>query len=56
MSHTFFVSLAYGASAVALAGLIVWVVADHRARSRELAMLEKSGVRRRSREGAEPSA
>jgi heme exporter protein D len=43
-----FVGAAYGISAVALAGLIAWIVLDQRGRRREIAELEASGVRRRS--------
>lgn len=55
MTHTFFVAAAYGVSAMALAGLLVWIVFDHRARKRELAELEESGIRRRSDKKAEPA-
>lgn len=48
MTHAFFVAAAYGASAVALAGLIAWILVDQRLRKRELAELEAGGVRRRS--------
>lgn len=56
MTHAFFVSAAYGASALALACLLFWIVVDHRARKRELAELEKAGIRRRSDKKAEPAA
>ena len=48
MSHQAFVFLSYAASAVTLAGLLVVIVLDGRARRRELAELEAQGVRRRS--------
>ncbi|WP_024587466.1 heme exporter protein CcmD [Aliihoeflea sp. 2WW] len=48
MSHLAYVSTAYGAAFLVLAGIAVWLVADHRARRRELAELETRGVRRRS--------
>ncbi|MGE0501067.1 MAG: heme exporter protein CcmD [Rhizobiaceae bacterium] len=48
MSHVAYVGAAYGASAVALAVLLVWTLLDRNARRRELAELEVSGVRRRS--------
>lgn len=54
MTHAIFVSAAYGASALALACLLFWIVVDHRARKRELAELEKAGIRRRSDKKAEP--
>jgi heme exporter protein D len=47
-AHALYVSAAYGVSAIALAGLIAWVLLDQRARRREMAELEASGVRRRS--------
>lgn len=47
-AHALYVSAAYGLSALALAGLIGWVLLDQRARRRELAELEASGARRRS--------
>ena len=52
-AHTLYVSAAYGIAALALAGLIAWIVLDHRTRRRELAELEAAGMRRRSdrREG-----
>jgi len=53
MTHTFFVAAAYGASALALAGLIGWILVDQRLRKRELAELEAGGVRRRSDSVAE---
>lgn len=56
MTHAFFVSTAYGASALALGCLLMWIVADHRARKRELAELEKAGIRRRSDKKTEPAA
>ncbi|MEZ5812394.1 MAG: heme exporter protein CcmD [Rhizobiaceae bacterium] len=56
MSHAFFVTAAYGVSFLALAGLVIWIIADHRGRRRELAELEESGVRRRSDRAAEPAA
>ncbi len=54
MTHTFFVTAAYTASALAIFGLIFWTIADHRARKRELHELESSGIRRRSDRNAEP--
>jgi len=47
-AHALYVTAAYGVSALALAGLIAWVVLDQRARRREMAELEASGLRRRS--------
>lgn len=47
-AHALYVSTAYGVTALVLIGLIGWLVTDYRARKRELAELEASGVRRRS--------
>lgn len=50
MTHTLYVAAAYGLSALGIAGLLGWILTDQRARRRELAELEKRGVRRRSAE------
>jgi heme exporter protein D len=47
-AHALYVSAAYAISALALAGLVVWIITDQRARQREMAELEASGLRRRS--------
>jgi heme exporter protein D len=47
-AHAIYVLAAYGITALTLAGLIAWIVGDHRARRRELAELEAHGLRRRS--------
>jgi heme exporter protein D len=47
-AHALYVTAAYGVSALAIAGLIAWVLIDGRARRRELAELEAAGLRRRS--------
>ena len=47
-AHALYVTAAYGISALAIAGLIGWVLLDSRARRREMAELEASGLRRRS--------
>jgi heme exporter protein D len=47
-THGLFVAAAYACSAIGIAGLIVWILADQHYRRRELARLEASGVRRRS--------
>ncbi len=47
-AHALYVTAAYSASAIVLAGLIGWILLDGRARRRELAALEASGHRRRS--------
>ncbi|MCB1453168.1 MAG: heme exporter protein CcmD [Rhizobiaceae bacterium] len=51
MTHTFFVSAAYGISALVICGLVGWILIDQAARKRELAELEKRGVKRRSAGG-----
>ncbi len=47
-AHAVYVLAAYGITALTLAGLIAWIIGDHRARRRELAQLEAHGMRRRS--------
>ena len=46
--HAAFIIAAYAAAALVVAGLIVWIVADHRALRSLLAELEAHGVTRRS--------
>ncbi|MGB3502967.1 MAG: heme exporter protein CcmD [Mesorhizobium sp.] len=48
MNHALFVTAAYAVSAVALGGLALWILLDQRARRREIATLEASGIKRRS--------
>ncbi|PSM19260.1 MULTISPECIES: heme exporter protein CcmD [Nitratireductor] len=48
MTHALYVAAAYGLSALAIGGLVVWTLFDQRARKAELAALEAQGVRRRS--------
>lgn len=48
MNHALFVTAAYAVSAIGLGGLALWILLDQRARRREMAELEKMGVRRRS--------
>lgn len=47
-AHGLYVAAAYAVSTLALAGLILWIVLDQRARKRELIELEENGIRRRS--------
>jgi heme exporter protein D len=47
-AHALYVTAAYAASALVLAGLIGWILFDGRARRRDLAELEADGIRRRS--------
>ena len=49
--HAGFIIAAYLVTAVALIGLVVWVLADGRALRRRLAELEARGIRRRSAGG-----
>ena len=47
-THAIYVAAAYGATIIVLGALAAWILADQRARKRELAQLEKAGIRRRS--------
>ncbi|RWM15617.1 heme exporter protein CcmD [Mesorhizobium sp.] len=47
-AHALYVTAAYAITAIVLAGLVGWIIIDQRARRRDLAALEASGVRRRS--------
>jgi heme exporter protein D len=47
-AHAHYVTTAYAVSAIAIAGLVLWILADQRARKREMAELEAAGHRRRS--------
>ena len=42
-AHAGFILAAYGAAALVVAALIVWIVADHRVQRRTLAELERRG-------------
>ncbi len=53
MSHLAYVSIAYGATALTLLALVMWILADQRARRAELDALEAQGVRRRSADRGE---
>jgi heme exporter protein D len=46
--HATFIVAAYAVATLVIAGLIIWVLIDHRAQRRLLADLEKRGVTRRS--------
>ena len=46
--HAGFIVAAYAVACVVVAGLIVWIITDHRAQTRNLAELEQSGATRRS--------
>jgi heme exporter protein D len=46
--HAGFIVAAYAIALAIVAGLIAWIVLDHRAQLRILAELERAGVTRRS--------
>ena len=48
MNYAFYVFTSYGVAAAVTLCLIAWVWLDGRARRKELAELEASGIRRRS--------
>lgn len=50
-SHEAFVFSSYAVTALTVVGMVLWVVLDGRARRRELAALEASGITRRSEQG-----
>jgi heme exporter protein D len=47
-AHAGFILVAYGAAALVLSVLVLWVLIDHRIQVRAIAALEARGVRRRS--------
>ncbi len=49
MSHAFYIAMSYGLTGLIVAILIFWITIDGRARKREMAELEASGIRRRGR-------
>ncbi len=51
--HATFIVAAYGAAALALLSLVVWVWFDYRAQRRALEALEARGITRRSARVAE---
>ncbi|HEX5779162.1 MAG TPA: heme exporter protein CcmD [Xanthobacteraceae bacterium] len=51
--HATFILAAYGAAALALLSLMLWVWFDYRAQRRALDALEAQGIRRRSARVAE---
>ncbi|KXG85467.1 heme exporter protein CcmD [Agrobacterium bohemicum] len=52
MSHAFYIGMSYGLTGLIVAILIGWIMMDGRARQREMAELEASGIRRRGRTGS----
>jgi heme exporter protein D len=55
MTHLFYISASYTVAGIVTLCLIAWVWLDGRARQRELAELEASGIRRRSARPAGPT-
>ncbi len=51
-----FIVTAYAFAAVVMLSMIAWVVLDHRALKRRLALLERSGMARRSERPIERTA
>jgi heme exporter protein D len=51
--HADFIVAAYAVTAFVVAALIAWVVLDYSVQQRMLGILDKRGVRRRSRRGAQ---
>jgi heme exporter protein D len=49
--HAAFIETAYTIAVAIVAGMIIWVVSDHRRQARRLAELEAKGQMRRSGEG-----
>ncbi len=47
-THAGFILAAYAGAAAIIAGLVAWIVLDHRAQRRILADLERQGITRRS--------
>ena len=50
-THAVFIAAAYGASALSIAALALWIVLDGRAVRRRLEAMEARGIRRRSARG-----
>jgi len=46
--HAGFIVTAYAVAGAVVAGLIAWIVVDHRAQTRNLEDLDRSGITRRS--------
>ena len=56
MTHGFYIAVSYGVSGLIIAVMLGWIWLDGRARQRELAELEASGIRRRSSAPAKDGA
>ncbi len=52
--HAVTIWMCYGAVALVLGGLILWLDLDGRRLARQLASLEERGIRRRSAEPSQP--
>lgn len=48
MSHTYYIAMSYGVTALISLSLIAWVFFDGRGLKREMSRLEEAGIRRRS--------
>jgi heme exporter protein D len=53
--HAGFILTAYAVACTVIAALIAWIIADHRAQTRSLEDLERSGITRRSIPREEPT-
>ena len=53
--HWAFIVTSYLLAILVVAGLIAWVIADHRVQTSTLSDLEARGLRRRSRQGQPPA-
>jgi heme exporter protein D len=53
-THAWYVAAAYGVTIVVIGALAIWILAEQRARKRELVQLEAAGIRRRSDRQAKP--
>jgi heme exporter protein D len=53
--HAGFIVAAYAVAILVIAGLIAWIMVDHRAQRRLLGDLEADGVTRRSAEASKPA-
>jgi heme exporter protein CcmD len=51
-----FIALAYAAALLIVAGLIAWVIADHRMQRRKLRDFEARGIVRRSARSGTPAS
>ena len=54
-THWAFIVASYALAILVVAGLIGWVILDHKVQTATLADLEARGLRRRSRQGQPPA-